>query len=134
MGNDWQRVLTCIDFHDRPVSGIAEVDGLPHRYERRFDLVKDEYGDLFTLTPVEPDLLRLMLEDWQIWLRWEAAFQQGTADLRSHPALPSDRARHDEIQRVIGERLRGKSDDPVVKHGTFRLEHGEWQVIWRGRV
>ena len=62
----WDRVLTINDYYDGPRLGIAEVKGVPHIYEAEFDQSTDEYGDTYLLSPVDEELLALVLEDWAI--------------------------------------------------------------------
>ncbi len=100
------RVLTINEWYDGPRLGIAELTGIPHVYEAEFDHSMDEYGDTFFLSPVEPELLALVLEDWDIWLRWNDAYKSGRAPLESHPALPHERRRHEELRIAIGDRLK----------------------------
>ena len=67
----WDRVYTVNDYYDGPRLGIADVDGVPHIYEAEFDYSSDEYGDTYFVSPVDEGLLALVLEDWEIWLRWQ---------------------------------------------------------------
>jgi len=100
------RILTIHDYYDGPRLGIAECNGVPHIYEAEFDHSMDEYSDTYFLSPIPPELLVLVLEDWEIWLRWEEAHKRGKVDVASHPALPEERARHEELKLLIGNRLR----------------------------
>lgn len=59
------RVLTINDSYDGPRLGLAELRGVPHIYEAEFDHSSDYYGDTYFLSPIEPDLLALILEDWR---------------------------------------------------------------------
>jgi len=102
----WDRVHTENDYYDGPRLGIADVDGVPHIYEAEFDHSSDEYGDTYFVSPVDQSLLALVLEDWEIWLRWDAAFKRGEVSVDSHPALPQDRERHEALKIAIGDRLR----------------------------
>jgi hypothetical protein len=47
-----------------------------------------------------------VMEDWEIWLRWNSAFKRGDASIETHPALPQDRKRHEALKIAIGDRLR----------------------------
>jgi hypothetical protein len=125
MGDNWQRVLICTDFHDGPLVGIAEVNGAAHLYERQFDPEQDEYSDQFKLTPLKPHVLAFMLEDWGFWTRWEAAFHQGKVDLVSHPTLPAERARRDEIKASLDAWLEGRRAAVLARRGTFELVEDE---------
>ena len=100
------RVLTVQDYYDGPCLGITELSGVPHIYEREFDRDADEFNDTYFLSPIANDLLVLVLEDWEIWLRWEAQFKAGKADQDTHPALPEDRSRHNQLVTLIGDRLK----------------------------
>ena len=90
----WDRVHTVNEYYDGPRLGIADVDGVPHIYEAEFDHSSDEYGNTYFVSPVDESLLALVLEDWEIWLRWDLAFKRGDVSVESHPALPQDRERH----------------------------------------
>lgn len=130
MSERWQRVLTENEYYDGPVFGIVEFRGTPHVYERQWDPALDEYGDLFLLSPIEPGLLALVMEDWEIWLRWDAAFKRGEADVQTHPALPAEQARHQEIQLLIGDRLEAKRGGPIRQYAALKVEEGAWWVKW----
>src|SRR5215470_18908524 len=71
------RVLTINEYYDGPRLGIAELNGVPHIYEAEFDHRTEEYGDTYFLSPIDAELLALVLEDWAIWRRWNAAFKRG---------------------------------------------------------
>ncbi len=98
-----QRVHTVVDFWDGPRGGVADHDGRPHVYRSLFHDLRLQPGaeehdeDLFLLRPIDDPTFALMLEDWGIWERWLQAFRAGSAPPDSHPALPADRARHDEL-------------------------------------
>lgn len=130
----WERVYTVNNFYDGPRLGVADVDGVPHIYEAEFDHNLDEYGDTFLVSPVDQDLLALVLEDWEIWLRWNAAFKRGDASVGSHPALPEDRERHGVLKASIGDRL--KIDRERARYMKARFESasrgGSMMVEWRG--
>jgi hypothetical protein len=55
------------DYYDGPRLGVAELNGVPHIYEAEFDHSTDEYGDTYFLSPIKPELLALLMEDWAIW-------------------------------------------------------------------
>ncbi len=130
MNDSWQRILTQNEYYDGPVFGIAEFRGVPHVYERQWDPALDEYGEFFLLSPIEPDLLDLLMEDWEIWLRWDAAFKRGEADEKSHPALPDEQGRHQEIQELIGDRLESKRRGPIKQFANLKIVDREWRVMW----
>ena len=102
----WDRVYTVNGYYDGPRLGIADFHGVPHIYEAEFDHSSEEYGDTYFISPVDENLMALVLEDWEIWLRWESAYKRGGASIESHPALPQDRERHEALKVAIGDRLR----------------------------
>ena len=116
----FERVYTMTDYYDGPRGGIASFHGKPHVYATPFDFWKDEYADLYELRPVDDETLRFALKDWEIWLRWDDARSAGLVDVDTHPALPDDRARHDEIEPVIAARLAALPEPAIRARGTFR--------------
>src|SRR2546421_2606235 len=97
----YETVFTVTDYYDGPRRGLANCQGKPHFYECVFDEGKDEYSDQYRLTPIDEKTFKLAMEDWEIWRRWEIAFHVGKADISSHPALPEDRSRHEELRSIL---------------------------------
>jgi hypothetical protein len=126
------RVLTINDYYDGPRLGIAEVNGVPHIYEAEFDHSTEEYGDTYFLSPLEQELLVLVLEDWEIWLRWDAARKRNEVTLDSHPALPHERSRHDALESAIGNRLKTNPTNRTYLKGTFSMAPAEAE--WKGML
>ena len=98
-------VFTVSDYFDGPVYGIANFQRKPHFYTRVFDEATDEYSDFYLLTPIDEEAFAVAMEDWAIWTRWKAAFHAGKTDLSSHPTLPQDRSRHDELRLILDKTL-----------------------------
>jgi len=116
----FERVLTMTDYYDGPRAGIAALDGVPHFYESEWADREDLDTDVFTLSPVPEDVLPLALEDWLIWRRWEVAFHRGEATQETHPALPADRARHDELVGLLTGRMEVDLTRAIRASGEFR--------------
>lgn len=132
---NWDRILTINDYYDGPRRGIAEVNGVPHVYEAEFDHSTDEYGDTYRVSPVDEELLSLVLEDWAIWLRWDAAYKRGEVSLETHPALPEDRDRRGAIKLAVGDRLKADPARWTRQKAEFRNLRidGNWsgtEVRW----
>jgi len=119
---DHEEVFTVTDYYDGPRKGIANYQGRPHLYDCIFDEAEDDYLSLFRLTPVAEDVFQLAMEDWQIWRRWTSAFYAGRVKLDSHPALPEDRARHNELKSILDGAL-------VTDEGKFVVRQGSFEVI-----
>jgi hypothetical protein len=132
-------VFTVTDYWDGPLIGIANFQGKPHFYECIFDVAQDDYSDLYRLTPVDDPTFRLAMEDWEIWCRWELAFHTGKAKMESHPALPEDAGRHEELKNILDRALQS-SPSAIIQRGTFSAlgkskAHGirQLQVKWTDR-
>ena len=119
----FERVYTMTDYYEPPRAGIASFRGKPHAYSSP-DHWKDGYEDLYELRPVDEETLRLALEDWEIWLRWDEAYKVGIATVESDPALANDRARHDEIEPVLAARLAALPGPATRARGKFRPTPG----------
>ena len=126
----WQRVHTVHDYYDGPIFGIADYGGKPHVYNAEWNSSEEEYGPLCRLAEIEPELLTLVLEDWEIWLRWEDAIRLGLTTPETHPALPADRERHEALKSEIGGRLEAKRNGPMLKKAEFRWRAGIGEVLW----
>jgi hypothetical protein len=91
----YEMVYTILDWYDGARAGVADLTGKPHYYECRWDDAKDEWSEIWLLKPIDQETFRLALEDWQIWERWRAAYDEGRVTIETHPAFPEDRARHE---------------------------------------
>lgn len=116
----FERVFTITDFHDGPRGGVADFEGRPHLFECEWNEAADVYTSTFRLSPVTPEVLALALEDAAIWERWWIAFQEELTTQETHPALPEDRLRHDELEHLLSERLRIDPANCVRALGEFR--------------
>jgi hypothetical protein len=127
------RVHTINDYYDGPRLGIADVDGVPHIYEAEFDHSTEDFGDTYFASPVDGDLLALVLEDWDIWLRWDSARKRGEASIETHPALPQDRDRHEALKLAIGDRMRADRANAKYLKAQFKTSSdGDGTVVeWR---
>ncbi|WP_422987541.1 hypothetical protein [Undibacterium sp. Ji50W] len=124
------RILTVNDYYDGPRLGVAELNGVPHIYQAEHDHRTEAHGEHFFLSPIRPDLLALVLEDWQIWLRWNAAYQRGEVSLETHPALPAERDRHEIIESLIGDQLKTDPINHAYYRAHFSYLSGEIYVEW----
>jgi hypothetical protein len=115
----YEQVFTVTDYYDGPRKGIANYHGQPHLYECVFDQAKDDYSELFQLTPVPADVFQLAMEDWNIWRRWETAFHAGQTDISTHPALPHDTHRHAELKRTLESSLVTDPARAILRAGRF---------------
>ncbi|HEX4301368.1 MAG TPA: hypothetical protein VHZ78_01150 [Rhizomicrobium sp.] len=127
----WERVYTVNDYHDCPRFGVADFEGVPHIYESWFDETADDYTREFRLVRIAPDLLALVLEDWQLWLRWRRAYLAGEVPAaQEHPALPADRERRDQLRALIADRFTARTEGAVKMHARFRGKDENREVEW----
>lgn len=120
----FEAVHCILDWYDGAILGVADFGGRPHVFEREPD-EDDSAVPAYLLSPVAEDVFALAMEDWRIWLRWEAAFHERRATIDSHPALPADRARHEEIQRNLAGRLAVDRHSALRARAEFKVGEGQ---------
>lgn len=74
---DSEEVYFVIDYWDGPRKGVADYRGTPYYFRAVFDEKRDEWSDVFILTPLDQDTYRLLMESKQIWERWQEAYETG---------------------------------------------------------
>jgi hypothetical protein len=112
-------IYTVDLFHDRPIEGFANFEGGSYHFRCEFDDEADEYSDVYCLTPISAATLRLVMERWQIWLRWNAAFRAGEMSLDTHPTLPNERARYNELTEAVGQALKNSKATASRAYAKF---------------
>jgi hypothetical protein len=128
----WENVYTVTDREGpSPLTGAADCGGVPHLYARVFLEAEQEYADEYRIMEIDRDLLVLLVESFQIFLRWRAAFDGRTASLGTHPALPDERPRHEALKATIGDRDRLIPEKSKLMRPRFkRLAEFEFEVMW----
>ena len=112
-------VHTVTDYYDGPRGGIANFHGRPHIYSSVWDEAADDWSDTFLLLPIDDETFRLAMEDWAIWCRWERAFHAGQISHDTHPALPNERVRHDDLEIILTPRLTVDPKQAISVRGRF---------------
>lgn len=115
----FEEVFTVTDYYDGPRQGIANFKGKPHFYDCIFDEVRNDYSERYRLTAIPTHIFDLAMEDWAIWERWRTAFDAGQTTKESHPALPQERTRYEEIRGVLDSVLKTDELTSVVQIGLF---------------
>ena len=128
--SDFETVHTMTDYYDGPRGGVANFRGVPHVYESQFSDSLGNYTDSFHLSPICREVFQLALEDWAIWLRWGGAFKCGDTTHDTHPVLPADRARHDDLDRFLNGKLTIDPNNFVVATAEFRNTNSILEVRW----
>jgi hypothetical protein len=97
-----ERVYAVWDYYDGIRSGIADYLGKPHYFEQDWDTCGwDEYPLTFLLKPITQVILADALEQWEIFCRWEEEFHRGEVSPDSHPHLPGQDARYQELEERL---------------------------------
>jgi hypothetical protein len=115
----FEMVYTMTDVHDGPRRGMADFKGTPHLYVSEWDSNLERFLLEYKLSPVPEAVFLLAMEDWSIWQRWQSAFDQGKTTVKTHPALPEDQARNQELERILEERLILDRDNITTAFGRF---------------
>ncbi len=103
--SDYEAVHTITDWYDGARKGVANVNGKPHYYENHWNEGEQYWSEIYLLQPLDAGTFALAIEDWEIWLRWERAFKEGKTTQDTHPTLPEDRKRHNELEKILVGRL-----------------------------
>ena len=131
MESGYEKEYTTINYWDGPREGIADFEGQPHLYKSEWDDKADDYAETFVLSPVDKDIFLLAIEDEEIIRRWWVAFYEGQAPEGTRPALPEDRQRHDELQRILKQRLIIDPQNCIRAYGDFRRA---CDPTWSGKI
>lgn len=131
MNDDYEVVHTVTDYWGGPRRGIANYKGVPHFYESLFDEKADDWSDTFLLTPMDEETFELVLEGWEIWTRWEQAYQRGETTIDTHPALPLDKVRHEQIAQVLARSLKFDSENAIAVKANFKGEKSREPIAVR---
>lgn len=125
------RVYTVTDFYDGPRGGVASFRGAPHCYTWQGEVNGNNWPAIFLLWPIDAATFELAREDWVIWLRWEAAFKSGVTTLETHPALPDDRPRMEQLQALLERQFKLNSEAGFAATGVFQQDaDGTLWVHW----
>lgn len=69
-----EKVYVECDWYDGPRAGIADVNGIPHRFVSNFDHDADDWSDTFTLFPIDPNTLASEQEQWNLFVAWNRRY------------------------------------------------------------
>jgi hypothetical protein len=132
-----EEVQFVIHYWDGPREGVADYCGTPHYFRAIFDEKRDEWSDIFILSPLEHDTYHLLMESKQIWQRWQEAYETGATTLDSHPALPEDATRRKELDAIIEPKIAIDPTTAIRLRGSFEADdraklssNRKWGVYW----
>jgi hypothetical protein len=96
-----EQVFIENEWYDGPRAGIANIGGTPHRFKSLFDEKEDEYLSAFVIWPIGKRELDQEVEQWKIFVEWNALFEAGKASTETHPAHGGIDARWDELEVLL---------------------------------
>src|SRR5437016_512555 len=118
MNQETDYIYTMSDYYDGPRAGITTLYGQPYAYQSLWTAHGGE-ADTLVLQPIDNETFQLALEDWAIWKRWDHAFAAGQTTIETHPALPEERARHNELEIILSSRLTVDSEKSLRARLTY---------------
>jgi hypothetical protein len=89
------------EWYDGPRAGVADINGVPHRFKLLFDEEADQYLGTFLVWPIGQRVLDQETEQWRIFVEWNASYEAGEATTESHPAYGGLSARWDELEVLL---------------------------------
>jgi hypothetical protein len=96
-----EHVFVENEWYDGPRAGVANVNGLPHRFVSQWDGQEDDDLGTFLVWPVQAEELSLEQEQWQIFVEWNDQYEAGAASTETHPGHPGTNKRWDEIEAQL---------------------------------
>lgn len=102
-GNTVEKVYVENDWYDGPRKGIADFNGVPHRFVAHFDELKG-YEDTFSLFPISNEELELEVEQWKIYVEWNKEYEAGKVGVESHPGHGGLIQRWDELEKLLKQK------------------------------
>jgi hypothetical protein len=127
------------EWYDGPRAGVADVNGLPHRFTSQWDEVEEEYLGTFLVWPVAHEELALEQEQWAIFVRWNEQYEAGAVGSDSHPGHVGTNTRWDEIEAELEAKRksipptarRAKAQVvPVAREPRYALSGPRYQLSW----
>lgn len=124
--NSYEKIFSY-DWYDGPISGVANRNGKPYffEYQGYTETAKESYY----LTPITNETLCLVIESWEIWKRWDNAFHNGKTGKETHPYLPADKKRGEELEKALKEELKIDQSNYIELYAEFKLAPNQKNVL-----
>ncbi len=113
-----EKVYVELDWYDGPRSGVADYNGIPHRFISKFDDTKG-YSGSFSLISISVEDFELEVEQWKIFVKWNDLYESGKASTESHPAHGGISQRWDEIEKILKDKRNEVPPDAIRVSATF---------------
>ena len=112
------------DWYDGPRCGIADFNGVPHRflsqfkeYDAGFNVDLDR--DVFHVFPITLRELDLEKEQWGIFVSWNRKYEAGESHVDCHPAKGGVDSRWDEIEEILSPGRNNIPDNAMEVYAVF---------------
>lgn len=116
-----ERVYVENEWYDGPRAGVADINGMPHRFKSLFDEEEDQDLETFMVWPVDKREFDLEIEQWCVFVEWNILYESGQAETGSHPGHGDRNARWDEIEMLLKQ---SRFDVPALaKRAHAQLSH-----------
>lgn len=134
-----ERVYVENEWYDGPRAGIADVNGLPHRFVSQWDEAEEEYVGTFLVWPATDEELSLEQEQWAIFVTWNERYEAGAADSASHPGNAGTDSRWHEIELQLAPRRKSipvtaktakVQVQPLRQGMRYALSGPSYQLSW----
>jgi len=118
-----EHVFVELEWYDGPRVGVANINGLPHRFSSKYNEEDDEYMDTFQVWPINKEDLDYEVEQWRIFVDWNNEYVLGKTDTSTHPGAGGIDKRWDELQILLKQsRETIPSSVKLARAEFFRLE------------
>lgn len=114
-----EKVYVENDYYDGPRAGVADVNGIPHRFVSNFDRDAGDWSDTFTLFPIGPDMLGLEREQWRLFVAWNRRYESGEVGVQTHPGHGGIDPRWDALEALLVESRRSIPTGARQAHAEF---------------
>ncbi|MER5780958.1 hypothetical protein ABT104_04405 [Streptomyces mobaraensis] len=118
----FERVLCEWEWNDGPRTGLADVQGKPHYFERHDDDRAGE-ADEYRVWPASEDAVKLEREQWAIFAGWNERHEAGEVSPETHPGHGGIDARYDELELLLAPHRRPPNDARRLA-GELRFDTG----------
>ena len=135
-----EQVFVELEWYDGPRAGIANVNGVAHRFTSNFDENEDEYTGTFNVWPInEPDFAR-EIEQWRIFVDWNKQYELGTTDTSTHPGVGGINARWDELDAMLENsrtsipssvRVAKAIISPLEEQSRYEYSGPDYMLMWQ---
>ncbi|MGK5557319.1 hypothetical protein ACSNOI_37495 [Actinomadura kijaniata] len=128
IADGFERVHVELSRYDGPVKGLADVDGVPHYFER---LGLDAFEDPYAVWPASEGAVAMEREQWAIYISWLRRYEAGEADGDGHPGAGGVDARYDELESLLAPHRRAPADARRLM-ARWRFDDGDERYRFDG--